>query len=113
YHARQISPTEYEVSATGTEATPRGRIEKIARARAAQIGVEQRLGYYKVTNVAYGFACTRKERYHRGGTRPAGSRPTVRLDVVYARQAEGPEFVSAKESFAALSSDLDSEVIAS
>ncbi len=43
YCQTKIDDTHYKVTATGTEATPKERVEKIARARAAQIGVDQKL----------------------------------------------------------------------
>ena len=62
------------MQATGTEATPKARIEKIARARAAQIGVEQKLKFYKVTSVQFGIACNKRQECYKGG-HDAGGQP--------------------------------------
>jgi hypothetical protein len=112
YSENKVSDTQYQVRATGTESTPKARIEKIARARAAQIGVEQKLKYYKVTNVQFGASCTKKYESYKGGATPGGSRQTVMLDVVYAKEPPDPSYVSAAESYEALNGELNSEVIA-
>ncbi len=112
YSEKQLDDTHYQVTATGTEATPKDRIEKIARARAAQIAVEQRMKYYKVASVQYGIACSKGHEFYKGGSTPPGSRPTVLIDVVYAKQPPDPTFVSAAESYEALSGELANEVVA-
>ena len=82
YSETKVSDTQYQVRATGTEATPKERIEKIARARAAQIGVEQKLKYYKVSSVAFGIVCSKKHEFYKGGATTAASRQTALIDVV-------------------------------
>lgn len=111
FSATKLSDSEYQVKATGTEATPKARIEKIARARAAQIGVEQKLKYYKVSNVQFGAVCEKKHEFYKGGSTASGSRQTVQVDVVYAKEPLDAGYVSSKESFDALSGELDNEVI--
>ncbi len=111
YSEKQIDDTHYQVMATGTEATPKDRIEKIARTRAAQIAVEQRMKFYKVAGVQYGIACTKGHDFYKGGSTPAGSRPTVLVDVVYAKEQTDPTFVKAEESYQALSGELANEDI--
>ena len=46
--------THFQVQASGTDATPTARVEKVARARAAEIGVEQKLKFFKVASVERG-----------------------------------------------------------
>ena len=111
YTEAKVSDTEYQVKATGTEATPKARIEKIARARAAQIGVEQKMKYYKVANVQYGVLCGKKHDFYKGGSTEVSNRQTVQLDVVYAKEPLDPTYVSAKESFEALNGELAAEVV--
>ncbi len=111
YSQKKISDTQYQVQATGTEATPKARIEKIAIARAAQIGVEEKLKYYKVTNVQYGVTCEKKVEFYKGGSTAPGSRQTVLVDVVYAKEPVDSTYVSAKESFESLNGELNNEVI--
>ena len=94
YSETKVSDTQYQVRATGTEATPKARIEKIARARAAQIGVEQKLKYYKVSSVQFGIVCSKKHEFYKGGTTTAGSRQTALIDVVYAKEPVDASYVS-------------------
>jgi len=112
YSEAKLSDTQYQVKAVGTEATPRDRIEKIARARAAQIGMEQKLNYYKVANVQFGVVCAKKHEFYKGGTTQPSSRQTVQLDVVYAKERVDPTYVSASDSFATLSGELGNEIVA-
>jgi hypothetical protein len=97
------------VKATGTEATPKTRLEKIARARAAQIGVENKLGYYKVANISFGSSCEKPHNFYKGGSTAGESRQTVEISVEYAKEKTGPDFVSAEESFTALNSELSND----
>jgi hypothetical protein len=112
YSQTMIDDTHYQVTAMGTEATPKERVEKIARARAAEIGVEQKLGYFKVASVQHGLKCEKAQPGYKSEATPASSRPTVMLDVVYAKDASGPGFASSAESFQTLSGELAGEVIA-
>jgi hypothetical protein len=111
YWEKEIDDTRYEVTATGTEATPKTRIEKIARARAAQIAVEKKLKYYKVASVQFGFICSKKHEVYKGGAMPPANRQRVLLDVVYAKEPVDASFLSAAESYEALSGELNNEVI--
>lgn len=111
YSQTKISDTQYQVMATGTEATPKARIEKIARARAAQIGVEEKLKYYKVTNVQFGAVCDKKHEFYKGGQTANGARQKVTVEVVYAKEPPDPSYVSAKESYDALNGELENEII--
>jgi len=111
YSETKVSDTQYQVQAAGTEATPKTRIEKIARARAAQIGVEQKMNFYKVANVQNGVACSKAHEFYKGGQTQAGSRQTVMLEVLYAKEPVDPSYVSTKESYEALNGELSNEVI--
>jgi hypothetical protein len=111
YSETKVSDNQYQVQATGTEATPKARIEKIARARAAQIGVEQKMGFYKVSSVEFGVACSKGHEFYKGGQTRPGNRQTVKLDVVYSKEPVDPSYVSTKESYEALNGELSNEVI--
>jgi hypothetical protein len=111
YAQTKLDETHFKVTATGTEATPKARVEKIARARAAQIGVEQKLQYFKVASVQHGVKCEKRQAGYKSEPTPASSRPTVVLDVVYAKDAADPTFASSAETFQALSNELAAEVV--
>jgi len=111
YSETKISDTQYQVKAVGTEATPKARIEKIARARAAQIGIEDKLKFYKVTNVQFAVVCSKKHEFYKGGAIQPGSRQSVLIDVLYAKDRVDPTYMSVQESFDALNTEISNEVI--
>jgi len=112
YGQTMLDDTHFQVQATGTEATPKARVEKIARARAAQIGVEKKHKYFKVASVRHGVACTERQQSHKSTATPASSRPTVVLDVIYAETPSDPAFTDSEATFQTLQSELGSEVVA-
>jgi len=112
YSQTQIDDTHYQVEASGTEATPKGRVEKIARARAAEIGVEQKMKFFKVTSVQHGTACGQRKEAYKSAATPASARPSVVLDVVYAQDAVDPTYQSSADTLAALKADLAAEEVA-
>jgi hypothetical protein len=108
YSERSIDATHYEVKASGTDTTTRERVEKIALARAAEIGVEQRLGYFRVASVTHGAACTKKTGGHKVGETQATYHPTVVLDVYYSKTPE-PDHRPSADTLAQVKAELDSD----
>ena len=47
----------------------------------------------------HGFSCSKRKPGYKSEATPASSRPTVMLDVVYAKEPTDPGFVSTKETF--------------
>ncbi len=111
YSQTKLDDMHFKVTATGTEATPKERVEKIARARAAQIGVDQKLKYFKVAGVQHGVSCSKRQEGYKSSDVPATSRPTVVLDVVYANEPTDPTFASTEEAYQTLSAELANEVV--
>jgi hypothetical protein len=111
YGQTKLGDDHYQVTATGTEATPKERVEKIARARAAQIGVDEKLKYFKVESVQHGVSCSKRQEGYKSGDVPAASRPTVVLDVVYAKEPTDPSFAGSEEAFQTLSAELANEAV--
>jgi hypothetical protein len=112
YSETKVDDTHYQVKATGTEGTPTARLEKIARARAAEIGVEGHLKYFKVTSVQPSLTCAKKQAGYKSQTQPPSGRPVVVVDVTYANEALDAGFASSAESFQALNSQIGGEVVA-
>jgi hypothetical protein len=112
YAQSRIDDTHFKITATGTEATPKERVEKIARARAAQIGAQEKFKYFKVDGVQHGFDCSKRQEGYKSGDVPPTSRPKVVLDVVYAKEPTDPTFASSDDTYQALSAELASEVVA-
>ena len=111
YSEKQLDATHYEVRANGTEATPREHVQRIAMARAAEIGITERLPYFKVVNVTHGYVCTPKRAFQKGSVE-ASRYPPVSLDVVYARKASGPDFLKASDTFPQLKAEIDGAAVA-
>src|SRR5688572_29198661 len=59
-----IGPNRYRIQVRGPLNTPRERMEKIAATRAAEIGKDNRLGFFKIDSVEVGTHC---EKYIKGG----------------------------------------------
>lgn len=112
YTQTKVDDTHYRVEATGTESTPKARVEKMARARAAQIGVETKQKYFKVTSVQHAVACKKRRESYKGEATAPTSRPTVVVDVAYSDTQADPEFAEANEAFVQMKADLASENVA-
>lgn len=108
---KPVGERQYQVSAAGTAQTPRERVEKIATARAAEIGIEQRLPYFKVLGATAGLSCTEQKAATKIGHVPAFAYPTVTLDVVYSKTADDPQFRPSADTFNQLKGELDTEVV--
>jgi hypothetical protein len=111
YSQSKIDETHFKVTATGTPSTPKERVEKIARARAAQIGADQKLKYFKVAGVEHGFDCSERREGYKSGDTPATSRPMVALDVLYAKEPTDPTFASSADAYQSLTAELANEVV--
>ena len=112
YTQTKIDDTHYQVQASGTEATPKERVEKIARARAAEIGVDEKMKFFKVTSVQQSITCGKRQEGYKTTPTPPSARPSVVLDVVYAKDTSDPTFQTSAEALAALKTDLAAEAVA-
>jgi hypothetical protein len=97
YWQTKIDDTHFQVQASGTEATPTDRVEKIARARAAEMGVDQKMKFFKVTSVQRGFTCAKRKEGYKTTSTPPSARPTVILDVAYANDVVDPTYQSSAD----------------
>lgn len=114
YSEKAIDPTHYEVRATGTDSTPKARVEHIALARAAEIGIEGKMRYFKIENIRHGVQCGKKQESYKAKPLPAFHYPTVTLDVAYANGAAPPDasWLVAADSFAATTAELNGQSFA-
>lgn len=108
---RQIDPQRYHVSANGTETTPATRVKRIAMARAAEIGVEEKLPFFRINDEAEKVTCRARQEFHRGHTVPAARYTTVTLDVSYAKGPVAPDagYQPSAATFERLKADIDGE----
>ncbi len=112
YSQSKIDDTHFKITASGTEATPKERVEKIARARAAEIGVEEKLAFFKVTGVQHSISCSKRQEGYKSASTPASAHPSVVLDVVYAKDTADPTFQRSADALATLKTDLAAEEVA-
>ncbi|MGQ0673056.1 MAG: CC0125/CC1285 family lipoprotein [Hyphomicrobium sp.] len=99
----------YQVRASGTASTPYERIEKIATARAAEIGATTKAKYFKVVAVTRDASCTRKKSGYKVTDTAASARPTVSMDVVFAPTAIDPSYQPSQETFDRLSAEMKTD----
>jgi hypothetical protein len=111
YSQTKIDDTHYQILASGTEATPKERVEKIARVRAAEIGVDEKLKFFKVTSVQHSITCAKRQEGYKTTPTPSSARPSVVLDVVYAKDATDPTFQSSAGALTTLKTDLAAEQV--
>ena len=112
YSQTKIDDTHFQVEASGTEATPKDRVEKIARARAAEIGVDEKMKFFKVTSVQHSTTCGKRKEGYKTTTTPPSAHPSVVLDVVYAKDTADPTFQNSADTLATLKTDLAAEAVA-
>jgi hypothetical protein len=110
YSETPVDKTHYQVKASGTDTTPRARVEKIAMTRAAEIGVQQKLGYFRIADVTHSVECAQGVSGYKSAKTQPSYRPTIVLDVYYAKAPDARSQPSA-ETFTRLKGELDSETI--
>lgn len=99
----------YQVRASGTATTPYERVEKIATARAAQIGAETKAKYFKVVAVTRDAACTKKKSGYKVADTAPSARPTVSMDVIYAPTPLDASYQPSQETFDRLTAEMSTE----
>ena len=104
-----VGENHYQVQASGNAVSPFERVEKIAIARAAELGIGLKAGYFKVTSSTRDVVCTKKKPGYKVPDTAGAARPKVTLDVIYAVTATDPEFQNAKDTFGRLSEELKAE----
>lgn len=108
----ELGPDHFEVRAKGSGATPPGRLEKIAHARAAEIGVEQKRKFFKLGPAVHSVICHEaRDQAHKAGRVAAERAPVVVVDVVYAKDALDPTYLPSAETFERLSGELSQDTI--
>lgn len=123
--ANALAPTGHSISAlpdgriritaTGSQFTPASRLEKIAMARAAEYGVENRKKFYLATAAGpAAVQCRKTEFIERGVKKKLQSKGfrVFEIDVTYADRPAGPDFKSARETAEALKAELLADEIA-
>lgn len=102
------------MTATGSAATPKARVEKIALARAAEYGIENNSKYFQTSAPQFSIRCGKRDYVERGQkkTLPARGYSVVEIDVAYAATPADASYRPARETGAALRAELQSETVA-
>lgn len=112
YSDNELAPDRYEVRAKGSAATPPARLETIALARAAAIGVELKMPYFKVSAAAHSIICKpARDVGHKGARVAAVAAPAVSFEAVYAKAAIEPSYQLSSETFDRLRQELADETV--
>ncbi|MGE0022870.1 MAG: hypothetical protein AB7S70_04470 [Hyphomicrobium sp.] len=110
YSETVIAPDRYRIQIRGPAATTsRERLEKIAAARAAEIGRTGRLGYFRLEGAQIGMEC---EKFRSGGKYNTGEKgralayAVLTVEAAYSKQATDQSFQNSK-NFDALRAAVD------
>jgi len=114
HHVAELGDGRYRVTATGSAWTPKSRVEKIALARAAEFGIEQKSKFFQTSPPQTSIRCGKREYIEKGEKKrlPARGYSVVEVDVVYANQPTDPSYRPVKEVSAALQAELLAEAVA-
>lgn len=107
YKESLIAENRYRVEVTGHPNTPPSQLEKIAATRAAEIGRDNRLRYFKVDNLQHATRCTPARSTYRGGGHPELNYRVLTADVTYAKAPPDPSYRESRPTFDQLRAELD------
>ncbi len=111
YSETIIGPDRYRIEVKGPAATPRERMEKIAATRAAEIGSENKLKFFKIESMAHNTVCKSYvaggDRGGAGATKKTQQLAVLTADVSYAAAPVDASYVEAKPAFDQYRAELD------
>jgi hypothetical protein len=107
YKESLIAENHYRVEVTGHPNTPPSQLEKIAATRAAEIGRDNRLRYFKVGNLQHSTRCTPARSTYRGGGYSERNYRVLTADVTYAKAPPDPTYLESRPTFDQLRAELD------
>ena len=109
FSERDLRPDHVEVRVKGSSVTPRERLEKLAMARAAELGIEQKRKYFRPGSPVHSVICIpARAKTGKGGDVAADRAPLLLMEVVYAK-VPGEGFIPSKETFERLTTEMSQE----
>ena len=107
----QLAPDHYRVEITGYPTTPKERMEKMAATRAAEIGTENRLGYFKINSMEHSTRCKKFPTSNQRGPGEEKKLEYVVLtaDVTYTKAPPDPSYIQAKSVVDQYKAELDAD----
>lgn len=111
YSETVIAPDRYRIQVKGPGGASRERFEKIATARAAEIGRDQRLGHFRIEGMQVASSCQNFRAMGKAGTAANAPEKTLTYailtaEVSYAKNTTDPTYRSSKD-FDALRAAVD------
>lgn len=107
YKESLLGEDRYRIEVTGYAGTLPSRLEKIAATRAAEIGRDNRLRYFKLDNLQHSTRCTPARSTHRGGGHPELNYRVLTADVSYAKAPPDPSYLESRGTFDQFRAELD------
>jgi hypothetical protein len=109
-----VGPDRYRIEVKGPLNTPRERMEKIAATRAAEIGKDNKLGYFKIDSVALNTHCEKYIQGGKPGSANAGEKKrtayaVMTADVSYTKSPPDPSFLDSRQTFDRYRAELDQD----
>ena len=113
YSESLIGPDRYRIEVKGPLNTPRERLEKIAATRAAEIGKDNRLKYFKIESVQHTTRCDTVTP----GPKAPGSNTAARTvgyavmtaDVAFTKTPSDTTYLESRPTFAQYRAELDQD----
>lgn len=111
-----IADDHYRIEVTGYANTSRERLEKIAAARAAEIGRDNRLGYFKINGVEQSSRCQKfvsssQKSSAGGGIERHVPMAVLVADVTFAKHPPDTSYIEAKTAFDQYRAELDADTV--
>lgn len=111
YSESLLGENRYQVKVTGRPHASLSQMEKIAHARAAEIGKELKLRQFKVENIQHTTSCTKARSTPKGGGHPDLHYRVLTADVTYTKSREAePGFRESRSAFKQLRAELDQPI---
>ncbi|AHB50112.1 hypothetical protein W911_08300 [Hyphomicrobium nitrativorans NL23] len=107
FRESQLAPNQYRIEVTGSANASQARLEKIAATRAAEIGRDNRLRYFKLDNLQHTTRCTPKRSTYRGGGHGELNYRVLTADVAYAPTPPDATYLESRRAFDQLRAELD------
>jgi hypothetical protein len=103
----------FRVTATGSAGTPKERVEKIAVARAAELGAEMHKKWVQTSAPQHTIRCAKRDYSERGTRvyRPKVGYAVVEVDATFADTAVDPSYKEVRGLADTLKAELQSEVV--
>ena len=110
YNSKQIDDTHFVVRADGTGGTSAQRLQRMAEARAAELGPELGFAWYKIEGSDAATTCGKKVEGYKGPGAAHNHMRSHKLTVAYAKTQADPSYQQAAPAFALAKAALDADV---